>query len=346
MADRGKVTIGEVAREAGVSLATVSRVLNRRAGKIRISEATRERVMAAAERLGYRADPLAAAMRTGRTGVVGAIIRDVGDPFLALMIKELQRAAHERGLELLLGHAASDPKTARRQLEFMLDRWFDGLVLLGNLPDDSEVVAELERRAAPFVAVARGPEAGIPSVNVDEAHGTGLALDHLRSLGHERIAFVGNLRHAGVRERLAAYERYVEDHSLPWEEGYARDCPSRRSAAVAVARSLLSSPRPPTAVFCASDLLALGAMGGAWRAGKRVPEDVSVVGFDDIEEAADAYPPLTTVRQPTGEMASMAVDLLARLSENPSGDRGSLIARPELVVRDSGAPPNRQPKKG
>jgi LacI family transcriptional regulator len=203
------------------------------------------------------------------------------------------------------------------------------------------VVGELRRRGVPFVAVARGPEVGIPSVNVDEARGTRLALDHLRSLGHERIAFVGNLEHAGVRERLAAYERYVEEHSLYRGQGYARACPSRRSAAVAVARDLLSSPEPPTALFCASDLLAFGAVGGAWRAGFPVPERVSVVGFDDVEEAADSFPPLTTVRQPADHMADAVLRMLqGRMEradrEGPQQDLS--VASPELVVRGSSGP--------
>lgn len=338
--ERRKKTIAEVAAAAGVSIGTVSRVLNGRAGDVRISETTQRRVLEAAARLGYRADPFASAMRTGRTGVVGAIIRDVGDPFLTLMIGELQRTAQEAGLELLLGHAAEDPKTAERQLRFMLDRWFDGLVLLGNLPDDSGVVGELERRGVPFVAVARGPEAGIPSVNVDEERGTRLALDHLRSLGHERIAFVGNLEHAGVRERLGAYERYVEEHSLHREEGYARTCSSRRSAAVAVAQDLLGSQGAPTALFCASDLLAFGAIGGAWRAGLSVPERISVVGFDDVEEAADSFPPLTTVRQPADQMADMALRLLRRRMKEATQDglQDLALAPPELIVRSSSGP--------
>lgn len=320
-------------------MGTVSRVLNGRAGEIRISEPTRLRVVEAAERLGYRADPFAAAMRTGRTGVIGAVIRDIGDPFLSLLVRELQRAAHGAGLELLLGHAAEDPKTAGRQLRFMLDQWFDGLVLLGNLPEDSAVVEELIGGGVPFVAVARGPEAGIPSVNVDEAVGARLALDHLRALGHERVAFIGNLEHAGVQERLAAYKRYVKEHSLSQEEGYVRACPSRRSAAVAITTNLMDSTRLPTALFCASDLLAFGAVGGVWRTGLRVPEDVSIIGFDDVEEAANSFPPLTTVRQPAAEMADRAVDLLAGLMDDPSGERSMLVARPELVVRGSTAPP-------
>lgn len=335
-----KKTIAEVATAAGVSVGTVSRVLNGRGGEIRISESTQSRVLEAAARLGYQADPFASAMRTGRTGVVGAIIRDVGDPFLTLIIKELHRASHEAGLELLLGHAAENPKTAERQLRFMRDRWFDGLVLIGNLPDDSSVTRELERSHIPYVAIARGPEAGIPSVNVDEERGTRLALDHLRSLGHERIAFVGNLEHAGVRERLAAYERYVEEHSLQQEEGYVRTCPSIRSAAIAVSRDLLNSPKTPTALFCASDLLAFGAIGGAWRAGCPVPEAVSVVGFDDVEEAADSFPALTTVRQPADQMADVAMGFLRRRMEGGDyeGPQDLPVSAPELMVRDSSGP--------
>src|SRR5256886_9610228 len=154
MDSRSAVTLADIAESAQVSVGTVSRVLNGRKGSIKISQATTSRVMEAAHRLGYQPNPFATALRTQRKGVLGAIIRDMGDPFLSELARALQQAAHEQGFELLLGHADYDSQTAQRQMTFMLNHWFDGLFLLGNLPDDATLLAMVKQGRTPCVAVA------------------------------------------------------------------------------------------------------------------------------------------------------------------------------------------------
>jgi LacI family transcriptional regulator, repressor for deo operon, udp, cdd, tsx, nupC, and nupG len=336
MSTRGRITIADVAREAGVSSGTVSRVLNQRDQGIKISAATRQHVIETAERLGYQANPFASALRTQQTGVIGAVIRDINDPFLSLVARETQGVAHAQGLELLMGHAENDLKTVQRQIKFMRN-WFDGLLIIGDIPGDQEVFQELEQHHTPFVTVACEPRASTASVNIDESCAIQISMDYLYGLGHRRIAFIGNLEHAGTRARLAAFQACVAEKSLYWDERYLQPTPYSRSGAITSVQRLLSLPHPPTAIVCTSDLQALGAMTGAWQMGWRVPEGVSIIGFDDIEEGRDTFPPLTTLRQPVRDMATNAINLLLDLIRYPTDDtlKRQVIIQPDLIVRRS-----------
>lgn len=332
MADRGRITIADVAQAAGVSAGTVSRVLSGRNRASKISPATQAVVLAAAERLGYQPNPFAAALRSRQTGVVGAIVRDINDPFLSLLARELQHAARAQGSELLLTHAENEPQTVRRQLTFMR-QWFDGLLILGDMPGDDAIFADLRASRTPFVAVACGTQAPAPLVNIDERQGIALALAYLTALGHRRIGFIGNTAHNGTRERLAAFMEGV-----PARSEYIQPTPYTRQGAIASTQRLLSLPEPPTAILCTADHLALGALSEAARQGWRVPEALSILSFDDIEEAADVFPALTTIRQPVGEMASAAVGLLRRLIAGEEAAQERILVPPRLMIRRSCAP--------
>jgi len=341
MTSRERVTIADVAKAAGVSPGTVSRVLNNRTG-VKISEATQEQVRRAAKKLGYRPNLFASALRTQRTGVIGAIVRDINDPFLSLMARELQKVARAEGLELLLGHAEYDPETADRQLNVMRN-WFDGLLIIGDMLGYQAAISNLDQEETPSVTLANGHarQGSKPLVSIDDAYGTQLGLDYLFSLGHRRIAFIGNTKYAGIRERWSAFQRYVEQKPLFWSEEYFQSCLNNRAAAIECVQHLLDLPQPPTAIFCMTDLLALGAISGAWHMGWRVPESISILGFDDIEEAETTFPALSTIRQPVRQMAAEALNLLTKLINKSSLESVELpiIIRPELVIRRSCSPP-------
>lgn len=341
MPPQKRITIADVARGAGVSTGTVSRVLNQRGGDIKISEETRKLVLETASRLGYSPNPFASALRTQRTGVIGVIVRDIGDPFLSMMLREIQKVTRLLGVNLLFGHAEYDLEIVGRHLAFMHSHWFDGLLLLGDIPGDQAVISELFKSNTPFVAVACGEQSTFPSVNVDEAEGVRLAFDYLYGLGHRQIAFIGNLEHGGIKERLVHFQRLLVENNLFWSDDYVRKCGNSRAAALSCAQYLLGLPNPPTAIFCATDLAALGAMNGALRLGWRVPENVSIIGFDDVEGTADTFPALTTIRQPVGDMASQAVRLLMRLIERETleEEENRVVVQPQLMVRQSCAPP-------
>jgi len=337
---RSPVTLVDIAETAHVSVGTVSRVLNGREGSIKISQATQARVLEAAQRLGYQPNPFAAALRTQRTGVLGAIIRDMDDPFLSELARALQEATHEQGFELLLGHADYDSQTAQRQLTFMLNHWFDGLFLLGNIPGDATLLAMVKQSRTPCVAVASGSETSVPLVAPDEVRGASLSLDYLFHLGHRRIAFVGNVEHAGVSERLVTFRQFVHHQGLEWHDEYEQCCSRTHGDAMVRLRQLLSLPSPPTAIFCASDVLAIRAMSIAWQLGFHLPDQLSIIGFDDIEQAAESVPALTTIRQPVALMVQQAVSMLRELvAGSPThAQEYRRIVQPELIVRASCSP--------
>jgi LacI family transcriptional regulator len=242
---------------------------------------------------------------------------------------------------LLLGHTDYDAHTAQRQLIFMLNHWFDGLFLLGNIPGDMTLLPMIQQSRTPCVALASGSETAVPLVSLDEVRGTSLSLDYLSSLlGHRRIAFVGNVEHAGVSERLVTYRQFVKDRGLEWHDEYGQCCSRTPGDASMRIRQLLSLPLPPTAIFCASDMLALRAMSVAWQLGFHLPEQLSIIGFDDIEQAAESVPSLTTIRQPIALMAQQAVSMLRDLiTGSPDGaQKYRRIVQPELIIRASCSP--------
>lgn len=336
-----KVTIAEVAKAAGVSISTVSRVLNQRTGSIPISEETKQTVWKTANNLGYQADPFASALRTRRSGVLGAIIRDIHDPFLVKVLRLLQKLAREKGLELLLGHADYDVRTAGRQLVLMGSRWFDGLLLIGDIPGDNVLIEQLQETHKPFVTVARGPQLGTFAINVDEETGSRQLLEYLYGLGHRRIACIGTRSQVGIASRVTYYQGYVKEHGLYFEDGYLQICPNNRRSAFECTRILLGLPNPPTAIFAATDVMAFGAINCAWRMGWSIPDQLSICGFDDIDESSETYPPLTTIRQPVETMAERAVSLLLTLIEGqPAAElEFDHVFTPELVIRGTCAAP-------
>ncbi len=341
MGSRKEVIIADVAEETNVSKTTVSRVLNQRAGSIQISEETKERIFEAAHRLGYEPNPFAAALRTRRTGLIGVVVRDIGDPFLSRLVRELQAIASQEGIELLLAHANHDIAIAGRQVNRMLGRYFDGLLLLGDIPGDTNLIEHLARSGKPFVSIARGFDDDAPMINVDEAAGTRLALDYLISLGHRKVAFLGGVENIGIQERLSIFKDYIKEIGLAWDESYLGLCANRFGEASEKARTLMALPEPPTAIFCATDRIALGAMKAAHGEGVAVPGGISIIGFDNIDAASEATPALTTIDQPAELMAAQAVESLRTLVSGGSLPQSSqiVVARPTLIVRDSCAPP-------
>ena len=335
-----RVTIIDVAKAAGVSPSTVSRVLNNRSGDLPISEMTQKQVSDTARRLGYEASVFAAALRTDRTDVIGAVIRDIRDPFLSLLVQEIQDAAFDAKKELLIGHAKYDIQRAERILRLMRTRLFDGVVLLGDMPGDNVIINELNQYATPYVTIARGTTAATPSVNVDEQAGTTMALEYLVKLGHRRIACMASMALAGVGERVNQYKLFVQQSQLPHYPEYAQITKINHSDIYQALHAMFSASEPPTAIFCALDRVAIIAIDACRSMGLDVPQDVSIIGFDDIDDAASAFPALTTVRQPATLMARQAVALLVACIEAENEDHEALhlqrhILMPSLVIRNS-----------
>jgi DNA-binding LacI/PurR family transcriptional regulator len=340
MKPKRRTTITDVAKAASVSPGTVSRVLNHSTGNSKISKETQKQVLEVVERLGYRPNLFASALRTQRTGVIGAVVRDINDPFLLLFTQELQVEAQKHGLELFLSFAKYDPEIARRQLNVM-SNWFDGLLLVGDMLDQLAAISCLSTQDMFFSGWEECAKNSKPLVRINDARGVQLGMDYLYTLGHRRIAFVGDIEFVGIRERLATFKSYVEDKSLNWFDAYLQPCHNTRKDAIRCTQNLLNLPTPPTAIFCMTDNLALGSQSGARQMGWRVPETISIIGFDDIAESATAFPTLTTVRQPVNDMAMASFDLLMRCIDNKTIEDYQLpvTVEPKLIVRNSCSPP-------
>jgi DNA-binding LacI/PurR family transcriptional regulator len=327
----------DVARAAGVSQSTVSRILNDAPVQIPVSEETRKRVRAVAAELGYRPHPFARALRGAPTMLLGVIVRDVTDLFFATAIEALSREARNRGYSVVLGHAARRADEALVLTAMLEARQCDAIVLLGDFRDEPVLVRDLRAAPLPTVAVWHGSELqGFPTVSVDNAAGVDAALGHLAGLGHERIAFVGGESLGDIRERQAAFERWHRAAGVRLPRRLVQHVENSAAGGEAAFGRLFAGGRPPSAVLAATDVLAIGLLYGAQTAGLAVPGDLSVVGFDDIPIAASIYPGLTTVRMPVAEMVDVAIEIATGAGDG-GGDRRAAFA-PELVVRRSTGP--------
>ena len=345
------VTIEDVALLAKTSPSTVSNVLNGRLDRMRPE--TQERIQRAMAQLGYTPNQLARQLKTGQVPILGLVIPSVANPFWGAFAQCVEEAARGRGYQVLFGNAGRDPAQEERYAESL---WGYGVrgVIFGSSPLSLDHVQGLVRRglrAVTFDRDTRGADRGvgveIDSISVDNALGARLATEHLLALGHRRIGFLsGPLRTASRLQRLEGYRGALraaglDPHpALVWEglpsEGFG-DVEGaefgRRGA-----RELLGLAEPPKALFAINDMYALGAYAGARDRGLAVPDDVSVVGFDDIFLAEVAQPALTTVRQPLREMLRTTVTMLVdRLEGSRDGPADHTVVTPELIVRASTA---------
>ncbi|MFD5698102.1 LacI family DNA-binding transcriptional regulator [Streptomyces lasiicapitis] len=332
------VGIKDIAHAAGVSVGTVSNVLNRPDS---VSPRTRARVQAEIDRLGYVRSESARQLRVGHSRMVGLLVLDMGNPFFVDIARGAQRVTRAAGLSVMLCDSEQDPAEEADYLSLFAEQRVRG-VLLTPADATGRTVEMFRRHRIPFVLVDRVAEgASECSVSVDDVTGGALAVRHLLDAGHRSIAYVSGppgLQQVTDR-RTGAHHALTEVgltgdalRELPTER---LDVPAGRDAGA----RLLGLADRPTAVFCANDLLALGVLQAMFAAGVRVPEDLAIVGYDDIEFASAAAIPLTSVRQPAVTMGRMAADLL--LEEIAAGPDGSdhqhstIVLSPELVVRHS-----------
>lgn len=331
--------MADVARAAGVAQSTVSRILNRAPEAILVTEATRERVLAAAQRLDYRPNPLARALRGAPTMLIGAIVRDVTDPFFAVAIDALASTAAGHGYSLVLGHARSRADEALALAAVLEARQCDAILLLGDFREEPMLIDDLRQSQVPVVAMWHGSRIkGFHSVTVDNRAGIRDALDHLSGLGHRRIAFVGGESLGDIREREEAYREYFGETDIVVPDSFVQRASNTFLGPGPALERLLRSPEPPTALMAATDVLGAGLIHAAVGLGLRVPDDLSIVGFDDIPFAAATVPALTTVHMPVAEMSAAAVELALSPDRDPT-DRETRILTPTLVTRSSTAPP-------
>lgn len=330
-------TLRDVAREAGVHVSTVSRVLNDQAAAGRITPDTEQRIREVARRLGYRRNAIARALRTGQTLVVGMVIPDIANLYQAGITRGAGDILSAGGFSLILASTDDDPQHARSQVSGMLGVQADGL-LYGVAREDDEVLLSLVEEGIPVVLFNRTSETpGVSAVLPDDHAGTRLAVEHLLSLGHHEIVHVGGPEDvSSTVNRLGVFDVTLKSAGLTGSHRFARR--HIEEEGYRVMTTLLDEHPDTTAVFAANDRLALGAIDAIRDSGRTCPEDVSVVGFNDMPYVDRFSPPLTTIRISQYDLGSMAARLLMETIADPSRPAETRLAAPELVVRGSTAP--------
>jgi DNA-binding LacI/PurR family transcriptional regulator len=305
---------------------------------VKISDDTRQRVLEAARELDYYPTAAARSLASGKTRRIGLVLgegqkRLSADAFLPSFLQGVTASVHQRGY-LLVMQMAEDVPSYEAYARLIREQQVDGLILSGPRSDDP-VIPQLAEERFPLVLHGVLDKCGVPCVDIDNKASAYQAVTHLIGLGHRRIGFISNapLNYSGAQERLAGYEQALTEHDIepdPRLEHMATFLPETGKAAM---ERLLSLPDSPTAVFAASDVVALGAMNAIHVAQLRIPDDMAIVGLDDIFLAAYSYPPLTTVRVPAYGLGWTAADVLIALIE---GDEvSSVTLETDLVVRES-----------
>jgi LacI family transcriptional regulator len=332
-------TIFDVARVSGVSYSTVSRVVN---GHAYVRESTRQRVQAAMAELGYVAHVTARALASGRTQAVGLLAQEIDNPFFSVVIKGIDQEVSVAGYDLLLCTTHSRREKEAEYVARLSHGMVDGLliVLPTRLP---EYVEHLRAERYPFVLIDHDSDApGCNIINAANRDGTRAGIAYLIELGHRRIGFISGRPDVGAtHERFAGYQAALLEAHVSLDDRLVVEGDFLEARGYAAAAELLALTHPPSAIFASSDVAAFGVLGAARDAGLQVPRDLSVLGFDDIEEASYRGAALSTIRQPLREMGRVAVQRLMSLLADPSQPAIRTVMETELVVRQTTAPPHR-----
>lgn len=326
-----RMDIHTVARRAHVSTATVSRTINRLPT---VSPKLAKRVWEAIRELNYLPNTQARALVSGRSRILGLIVSEITNPFFPELIQGFEDFAVENGYEILIGSTNYEPERMQRCIRRMMERNADGVAVM-TFGIEQPLLDQLADRNVPLVFVDVAPDRpGISILKVDYRHGIRQAVQHLAALGHRRIAFItGPLRLHSAQSRLTAFSKSLGECGIPVEGKLVIEGDHTMEGGMAAAEKLRNQPALPTAIMCSNDMLAIGVLHRLSYSGVRVPDEVSIIGFDDIHMASMMIPPLTSIRMSRADLASAAVSAL----------RGHLEGTPmreyridtQLVVRES-----------
>jgi LacI family transcriptional regulator len=339
------VTIRDVARVAKVHPGTVSRALNVETRAL-VNQETAQRVMRAAEQLGYRPNPIARGLKTNRSYTIGVLIPDITNPLFPPILRGIEDRLDDAGYTSLIVNTDNDPDRERSHLDAMRTRQVDGFIS-ATARLDRDVLADIAARGTPLVLVNRSFEDGsVPAVAVNDRQGIRLAVEHIAALGHERIGHIagpqntstGHRRYLGFLEAMRTVGLDTPEEHVRFSDWFTEEEGKR------LCGELLDGVSALTAIVAGNDLLAIGCYDALEARAMRCPDDVAIVGFNDMPLVDHLRPPLTTVRVPQREIGSVAADLLlARLADVSQTPR-EILLEPTLTVRGSTAPPRRSPR--
>jgi LacI family transcriptional regulator len=338
------VSIRDVAQRAGVSPSTVSKALN---GAPHVTTVTRNRVLEAAGALGYRPNSIARSLKTKRTRTIGLITDDLGDAFTMPMMRGVEIAASEAGVSVFLCNSYAEPERERSHLEALLDKQVDAIILMSGY--------RVRERGAPARVLEGLPvvylyqytsQVAVPCIVPDDVGGGALAAEHLLEMGHTRVAMVNGPPHfQAARDRVVGFRSVLERTGIGWHDDLVSGGDWSMVTGYQATRRFLERPVRPTAIFCASDVIAIGAIAAAYERQLRVPEDLSIVGFDDRPLASQAQPPLTTIALPLFEMGHIAGAIAVRAKPHGVPKIGTQTVPCSLVRRSTTAPPPHEARR-
>lgn len=331
-------SIKDVAIQAGVSVATVSRVLN---NNPRVKPWLRERVLRAVADLDYHPSGIARSMRSQSGRVIGLIIPDIQNPFFTALVRAVEDVAYANQYTVLLCNSDEDPYKERLYVDILFQERVAGVIIVPTGKDCCDLL--VQRRIPVVMADRKVPNVEVDSVTLDNAAGAYAATAHLIRLGHTRIGLVSAPLYASVGlERRQGYERALREHGLPVDENLIRTGDFRESGGYQAAKELLALKPRPTAIFAVNNLMTMGTIQAIHEQGLSIPQDISVIGFDDVPWLPLVTLPLTVVRQPVYEIGRVAAELLfQRIHLGPEKPVQGIVLQPEFIVRDSTAPPSR-----
>jgi LacI family repressor for deo operon, udp, cdd, tsx, nupC, and nupG len=326
------VSIKDIARAAGVSPSTVSRALH---GHPRISEDTASRVRRLAQEMGYTPSLPARSLVTRNTATIGLVITHPSDPFLGRLVLGVEETAKSKGYSVFLSSSSRDAVRDQEVVRSFYERRVTGVIIAGSQIDAGYMDLR-ERFPLPIVLINFPPYPY--SISTDNLLGARQAVEHLLQLGHRRIAYIANPRsYLSNLNRLAGYKSALDAYGVPVDECLIVEGDGNLAGATKAIQQLLSLAGPPSAVFCFNDMTAVGVLHALREAALRVPQDCSVIGFDDLELAAYLCPPLTTVHQPRYRLGQRAMQTLLALIEGCTDVQPEVLP-PELIVRETTSP--------
>jgi LacI family transcriptional regulator len=328
-----RITMHDVAQAAGVSLMTVSRVVN---NKDDVNLATRKRVTEVIEELGYRPSNIARGLATRRTGTLGVIVPDISNPLFASIVRSAEEEAYAKGYSVFLGNTNEDPERELAVLQSMEDFQVDGLILYSSRLEDDTLFKVLARFTTSVLVFREGKGSDVGAFTVDDVFGGQAATKHLLNSGHHNIGLIsGPPISLSAFGRIKGYQTALQAADIPVNEDWIRHCHPVVERGQDTAYDLLKNNSEITALFCHNDLVAVGALQACKELRLRVPDDIAIIGYDDIHLAALVSPALTTVHIPMDEIGTRTMQMLLEQVEAKTTEPKKVHLQPTLIVRES-----------
>jgi LacI family transcriptional regulator len=331
------VTLIDIANQAGVSVSTVSRVINKQAKKYRISTKTEKLVLQSAKKLKYRPNQLARGLRLKKTHTIGLLVPDISNPFFAHITRIIQKSAASAGYSLIVCNTDEEIDIELDQIELLRSKGVDGFILM-PVGVSHQHIKSLLKASKPIVLLDRSfDELDTNAVVVDNYHGAYQAVEHLINKGHTRIAIIQGLPNTYTNnERVRGFIQALKDKNIPIDESLIVGKDFRKANGYIETKILLNMKTPPTAIFTTSDLITLGSLEAISEEGWKIPDDISIVSFDDIDFAPFLESPLTAVRQPRDLMGEIAVKILMEnLRDRTIQEKKRIVLNSKLIIRNS-----------